>query len=156
MKPSSSSLEGVGIRYGLFMTLGLIAYFLIMKLVGLVHVIELRTVNAVILVTFVWLGLKKFENQHDHEIEYLQGIGLGILTSAVGVILFSIFIFFYLQLDNDLMASIRDRETFGQYLNPYILAFVIALEGIASGFIATFIIMQYLKKSRSASKNPDR
>jgi len=94
MKPSSSSLEGVGIRYGLFMTLGLIAYFLIMKLVGLVHVIELRTVNAVILVTFVWLGLKKFENQHDHEIEYLQGIGLGILTSAVGVILFSIFIFF--------------------------------------------------------------
>jgi len=145
------SIESISIRYGLYTTGVLIAYFLIMKLLGLVHVVELRAMNLVILVGGILLALRYFKKKNE-VIVYLQGIGLGLLTSAVAVVTFALFVFIYLQIDIDFLVLIKQKESFGEYLNPYILAFVVALEGTASGFIATFVIMQYLKRQHMTNK----
>ena len=152
MENNKQSVEAVAIKYGLYTTGGLIGYFLIMKVLGLVHVVELRGFNLFIIVGGILLAMRHQRSKQDGPLVYLQGIGLGLLTCAVAVITFSIFIFAYLQMDTGLMKSIRETETFGQYLNPYILAFVIALEGIASGFIASFMIMQYMKRSHLSNQ----
>lgn len=146
LEASSSSVEATAIRFGLYTTAGLIAYFLLMKLFGLVHVVELRVLNLFVLLAGIILALRTLKRQQG-TIEYLQGIGLGLMTAAIGVITFALFVFIYLQMDPDLMNAIKQNESFGEFLNPYILSFVVALEGTASGFIATFVIMQYLKKS---------
>lgn len=147
MEDHKYSLENVSIRYGLYVTVGLIAYFIIMKVVGLVHIVELRTLNFIILVTGIAMALKNYNQHQEGGMAYLKGIGVGLLTSAVAVIPFAIFIFVYLQIDVELLNAIRNREPFGQHLNPYILAFVIAFEGFFSGLILTFIVMQYMKRS---------
>lgn len=146
IEATGSSIEALAIRYGLYTTAGLIIYFLLMKLFGLVHVVELRALNLFVLLSGIILALRTFKRQQG-TIDYLQGIGLGLMTSAIGVVAFALFVFIYLQIDSDLMKAIVQNESFGEYLNPYILAFVVALEGTASGFIATFVIMQYLKRS---------
>ena len=46
--------------YGFRIALGLIAYFLVMHLAGLAHEVELRLLNLLILVTGVYLALRKF------------------------------------------------------------------------------------------------
>ena len=148
---TGSSVEVMAIRYGLYTTAGLIAYFLLMKLFGLVHVVELRALNLFVLLAGLILALRAFKRQ-EGTIEYLQGIGLGLMTSAIGVVAFSLFVFIYLQMDPVLMQAIVEKESFGEFLNPYILSFVVALEGTASGFIATFVIMQYLKRSHLSNQ----
>lgn len=146
LEATGSSVEALAIRYGLYTTAGLIAYFLLMKLFGLVHIVELRALNLFVLLPGIILALRALKRQHG-TVVYLQGIGLGIMTSAIGVVAFALFVFIYLQMDPVLMQAIVQNESFGEYLNPYILGFVVALEGTASGFIATFVIMQYLKRS---------
>jgi len=145
---SSRHLELTALKYGLITTAGLIAYFLLMKLAGLVQIVELRMLNLFILIAGVGFAIREYKRSSDDEMDYLQGFGIGMLTTAVSVITFSLFIFFYLNLlDPAFMETIKQEEAFGQYLNPYMAALAIFFEGMGSGLILSFIIMQYMKRS---------
>ena len=122
-----------------------------MKFVGLFEIHELRGLNFFILIIGVWRALTYYRKRK--VLEFFEGIGLGSLTAFIGVIPFALFIFFYLQTDTQFMANIVANEAYGEYLNPYILAFLITFEGGISGVLVSFGMMQYLKKGhiRSAS-----
>ena len=141
--------EKVAVKYGLIIFVSLVAYFLVMKFVGLFEIHELRGLNFLILITGIWRALTVYKKQGS--LSYFDGIGLGSLTTIIGVVPFSVFIFFYLQADAQFMANIMANEAFGQYLNPYILAFLISFEGSISGVLVSFAMMQYLKRSRMVS-----
>jgi hypothetical protein len=142
------NLQQTAIKYGLITTAGLIGYFLLMKLVGLHQIAELRMLNLIILIAGVWLAIRSYKRKTDDEMDYLQGFGIGMLTSAVSVIIFSVFIFIYLNfLDPAFMETLKQNEAFGQYLNPYMAAVAIFFEGMGSALILSFIIMQYMKGS---------
>lgn len=149
MAEKKITIESLGIKYGLYLFGGLVAYFLIMKLFGLHEVVELRFFNFVILIAAVYSALKYFKKKSGSVLTYFRGIGIGVLTSFVGVIPFAIFIGFYLGfMDQELMQTIKsDQAAYITYINPFSLSFVIALEGMISGFFTTFILMQYLKTS---------
>jgi len=149
MASNNLSVEKVAIKYGLIIFLSLVTYFLFMKLVGLFEIHELRGLNFFILFAGVWKALTHFKKKA--HLEYFEGIGLGSLTAVIGVIPFAVFIFFYLHADSQFMANIIATEPFGEYMNPYILAFLIAFEGGISGVLVSFGMMQYLKKGRMAS-----
>ncbi len=146
MENNKYTIQDIAIRYGLMTTVGLTAYFLICKLVGLVHILELRGLNAMFLVGGIYMAIRRYKKYNDSA-TYLEGMGIGLLTSAVAVLPFALFIFIYLQLDQGFLNYIKEQDSFGQHLNPYILSFIIALEGFFSGMILTFIIMQYMKRS---------
>ena len=143
----NQSIERIAIRYGLLTSIGLIAYFLIMKLLGLVHIVELRVFNVFILGYGIWLGLKQYLDESGNRMVYLQTFALGSLTAVSAVVPFAIFIFSYMSWDVQFMNTVIENEWFGSYMNPYIVAFLISFEGIISSFFITFTIMQYMKKS---------
>ncbi len=149
MASKEITVEKVAVKYGLIIFTSLVAYFLIMKWVGLFEIHELRGLNFFILFAGVWKALTYFKKEVGFS--YFEGIGLGALTALIGVVPFALFIFFYLQADAQFMANIVAHEAYGQYLNPYILAFLIAFEGGISGVLVSFGMMQYLKKSRMVS-----
>ncbi len=149
MSNENISLEKVAIKYGLMVFGSLVLYFLVMKWLGLFEIHELRGLNFFILIVGIWKALTYYKKEAN--LEYFEGIGLGALTSVIAVIPFALFIFFYLQADTQFMANIKATEAFGQYLNPYILAFLIAFEGGISGVMVSFGMMQYLKKGRMVS-----
>ncbi|MEN7550113.1 hypothetical protein AAG747_19495 [Rapidithrix thailandica] len=138
-----------GFRYGFYTFLGYTAYFLLMKLVGLVHIVELRAFNGAILGSGIWLAINHLIHHPSAKFDYYHGFRVGVITAFSGVIMFSIFMFFYLRIiDQAFLMQIKEQEAFGQYLNPYIIAVTLIIEGSFSGFIMTFAIMQF-KKSKA-------
>jgi hypothetical protein len=132
-------------NYGLKIAGGLIAFFLIMKLVGLVHHYELRFLNVFIQVGGIYFALKKFRETHDQHLNYFRALVTGVATGAISSVIFALFLFGYLSIDANLMQGVIENEPMGRYLNPYITAFMVALEGLFSGLLFTFIIINYVE-----------
>ncbi len=131
-------------NYGLRIAAALILFFLIMKFAGYGHNVELRLVNVVILITGVYFALKKFRQSHQENLNYFRALVTGVATGAIGSFVFALFLFIYMKLDTDLMQSIVQNDPMGRYLNPYIAAFIVALEGVFSGLLVTFILINYV------------
>ena len=139
-------------NYGLKIGAGLIAFFLLMKVTGLVHHYELRFLNVFIQVGGIYYALKKFKETHGQHINYFRALVTGVVTGAIASLIFAIFLFAYLMLDQDLMQDIIVKEPMGRYLNPYIAAFMVALEGVFSGLLFTFILINYLPTDEVSDK----
>jgi hypothetical protein len=131
--------------YGIRIAIGVIAFFLLMKFAGFFHVVELRMLNIFILVAGIFLALKKFKDTHGNHINYFRALIVGVVTGAVGSILFAIFLFIYVHIDTDFMLWLQQNEPMGRFLNPYIVAFIVALEGLFSGLLVTFVLINYLQ-----------
>ena len=131
-------------NYGLKIGAGLIAFFLLMKVTGLVHHYELRFLNVFIQVAGIYYALKKFKETHGQHINYFRALVTGVSAGAIASLIFAIFLFAYLMMDQSLMLDIIEKEPMGRYLNPYIAAFMVALEGIFSGLLFTFILINYI------------
>ena len=130
--------------YGLRIALGLTVYFVLMNLAGLAHEVELRLLNLLILVTGVYLALKKFRETHEDHLNYFRALITGVATAATGSLLFAMFMFLYMTIDESLMRSIVENEPMGRFMNPYIASFIIALEGLFSGLLVTFILINFV------------
>ena len=131
-------------NYGLKTAAGLILYFLIMKFVGRGHHVELRLLNLFILVGGIYFALKKFKETHGQHINYFRALVTGVATGAVASLVFAGFLFAYMMIDSSMMQAIIENEPMGRYLNPYMAAFIVALEGVFSGLLVTFILINYV------------
>ncbi len=131
-------------NYGLRIATSLILFFLIMKVVGLGHHAELRLLNLIILTVGVYLALKKFKLTHSDHLNYFRGLIMGVATSGIASLIFGAFLFIYMKLDASMMQSIKDNEPMGRYLNPYIVAFIVVLEGSFSGLFVTFVLLNWV------------
>ncbi|WP_020527891.1 DUF4199 domain-containing protein [Flexithrix dorotheae] len=141
-------------KYGLLMAAGFIFYFLFMKLIGLHDVVELRVLNFFIIIGGVGLSIHQSLKRNPDTFGYFEGLRVGVITSAIGVTTFAIFIFFYLAfIDIEFMLWIKENVPLGSFLDPFSIMVTIEVEGMASGFLATFIIMQYEKGHVNTPEN---
>jgi ABC-type Fe3+-siderophore transport system permease subunit len=131
-------------NYGIKIAAGLIGFFLVMKLANWHHHVELRFLNLLILSAGVFFALKKFKSTHNDNLNYFRGLIVGVATSGLGSVLFGLFLFVYMQADVDLMESIKANEPMGRHLNPYISGFIVTLEGFFSGFLVTFVLLNWI------------
>jgi hypothetical protein len=131
-------------NYGLRLAAGLIVFFVVMRLAGLAHIIELRLLNLFILAGAIYFALKKFKSTHDQHLNYFRGLATGVGTGSIGSIVFALFMFIYMKLDRAMMQSIIDNEPMGLHLNAYMAAFIIALEGVFSALLVSFVLINYV------------
>jgi len=131
-------------NYGIKITGALIAYFLLMQVIDKHHHVELRLFNVVILTIGTYYALKKFKTTHEEHMNYFRGLITGVATGSIASILFAAFLFIYMKLNDTLMQSIIDNEPMGHYLNAYIASFIVALEGVFSGLLVTFVLLNYV------------
>lgn len=144
----SSTIERIGAKWGLIVFVLLSAYFLIIKAVGLIHVIELRFLNAGIMFFGVYKAIKTAKSSIS-EFTYLKGLGTGLFTGAVASATFAIFGFIYLTFVNpEFITSIQENELFGAYINKYGASLQIFIEGTFSSCLISYAVMQYLKVGR--------
>ncbi len=131
-------------NYGLRIATTLILFFLIMKVLGFVHHAELRLFNLVILTIGIYLGLKKFKQTHSDHLNYFRGLIMGVAIGGIASLIFGVFLFIYMKLDTELMQSIIEKEPMGRYLNAYMAAFIVVLEGFFSGLLVTFVLLNWI------------
>lgn len=142
----NSTIEKIGLQWGLTTLLLLSAYFLIMKILGLIHVPELRIFNALIMFYGVFQAIKRAKVELN-EFNYFKGIGAGILTAFVATFFFSLFGVFYLSfIDPNFIMSIKVNEPLGIYMNQYSASLQIFIEGSASGVLFSYASLQWLRE----------
>lgn len=134
--------------YGTLLALGLIVFFLLMYAVGLVHVIELRLLNLLIMLAAIYGALRQYKRTHAEHLNYFRGLTTGVATAAIGASTFAFFLLIYLKIDQNLMRSIIENEPMGRFLNEYIAAAVVTMEGVFSGFTVTYLLLNYVETDR--------
>jgi hypothetical protein len=133
---------------GLLGCVGLIGYFLIMRAFGLHEVLILRGFNLLILLACIIFTLRIHTKSHG-KVDYFKGIRMGLHVTLVAVIPFVLFIFFYLRYDDGFWEIVQRKIGMGEYhITPSMVAWVLGVEGIASGAIMSFVAVQYFKKKQ--------
>jgi len=136
-----------GYVYGLGMAAALIAYFLLMKVLGLEANFYLRIFNFVILIGGVFLLFNSQIKNGKKSVTYFEGLGLGFRSTVTSVVVFIAFLAAYIYfLDPEFMAILQSSQIWGNNLDLLEVAVAILIEGIASSFVISFGMMQYFKK----------
>jgi hypothetical protein len=141
-----TALNRLCLRTGLLVCVSLILYFILMQLVGLQRVLVLRGFNMVLLGAGIVWALNRYTRMIRRKLDYFTGLRIGALMSVVATIPFSLFVGIYLTLDTAFMNYLVENMPLGTYLSEWGAAAAVAMEGLSSGFIITFVVMPYFKK----------
>lgn len=160
-KPISNEtrvLTGVSVntKAGIFTSLGMILYFVIMRFLNLHHYMELHYLNIIIL----FLGLRyaiKHVKLIEGEIKYFEGLKSGIVVTLITVLIFNIFMVIYETLiDPPFLTFLKENIYLGNQFSIQQTVInvmgLLTIEGLSSGFIMTYMLMQYYKAESSETK----
>jgi len=152
---SNNPMWNIGLKTGLVTSAALLAYFFIMKLLGLHLILELRFFNVVILAVGICAGLAKLKREFPKGEFYLQGLGEGFFISVVATTPFALIISCYtLFIDADLLQQVTATYSKGIYINTLTIFTGLMAEGVASGTIIGFCAMQYFKRNHEQETTP--
>jgi hypothetical protein len=148
-------IKKLDLKAGLLICAALIAYFLLMRYLDLVQIVELRAFNFVILFFGIILTFRYYKAHFDSEIDYFRGFVLGIFTSLYAVIPFALFVFFYLwKIEPGLVLELKSRSFFmGVEITAEKAAETVLIEGIVSGVLITYVMMQFYKSEIRTTVN---
>ena len=142
----SNNLGKLAVRYGLFASLGLILYFVLMNVFGLLYIIELRFLNFVFLASMIVFGISRLQKEGEQGVGYFDGLSLGLGISLIATVTFTLFVYLFLGLNPDFVSYLIEHAPFGSFLNKTSLTLVLVFEGLSSGVIVTYTAMQFYKK----------
>lgn len=146
----------VALKYGLFVSASLIAYFLILRLFDLHNVAWLRMVNGLFMAAGIYFAIKYYKFKYNSEFTYVDGFKTGLLTGFIATGVFMIFMAVYIfHLDTDFAPSMLKTWFNDTEQSAGILIAVVLVEGLASTAILTLTCMQIFKKSRQVGQQED-
>ena len=141
--------KGFALKYGIGIAVACIAFFLIMGLFNLHFEVQLSLINAVIValgIFFVIRNYRKAKDQNNERLQYLEGLGLGFLTSLVAAILVAGFVLLYaLFISDNFLDQTNANEFLGEELSYFSMVGYVLIEVLISGGIAGFVFMQLYK-----------
>ena len=133
------------ITYAILITGMIGAFFLLSNLVGLEGNPYLRFLNLI----FVLVGIRqaiKTNIEINKETNYLTNLGLGLQTSALAVIFSIIGVIGYISFINpDFISIMNNSFLIGGNLSLAEIVITLVIEGMASSFVGSFIVMQFYK-----------
>lgn len=139
--------------YGIGIAIVLIAYFLLLKLMGLHQYPVLSVVNGLIFGAGIYMALKKYRARGS-KIVFEKGFEVGLFTGGIASIIFTVFMALYMyQLDDEFASAIMRSWNLETSLGTSMLVISILIMGLVTTLLLTFSFMQLLKKSWNANPN---
>ncbi|WP_420570749.1 DUF4199 domain-containing protein [Kordia sp.] len=136
------------IKYGGFIALGLIAYFLLVRLFGLHENPWLRLFNGAIVAYGIYRAIKDLKKEKGISFNYFDGFKAGITSGFIATLIFTLFMGIYIfHLDTGFGEKIMDMSLGSVATEPGLLLFIILIEGFASTVILSLLFMQKFKPS---------
>jgi steroid 5-alpha reductase family enzyme len=146
MALNSTSLEKTGAWYGFLNGLCLVIYGLILQFADLVSVPILRIGFLIISLIFICMSIVSLKRGRAGHLNYLQGIGVGAVTSMVGSFLFAVFTLINIEFfGSKILSILEDENVMGQHITVSSIFLVITMVGFVGGAITAYIAMQYYK-----------
>ena len=140
------------VRFGFAASGSLIAYFLMLSLVGLHTNIFYSLFNGVITGFAIYEAIKYFRLQEKEQFNYGTGFKAGLITGFVATILFTIFFAIYATEIAPEFLEQLSAQWFSSYASfEAIVFFTVAIMGFATTVVLTLSFMQLFKTKRKAS-----
>src|SRR5690606_12030783 len=131
--------------YGTIIFLGLVAFFFLMQLLGLLKVVELRLLNLLIFIAAIYYALKQHERTHSERIKYFKALRIGVAASFIGISTFALFLFFYIKINPEFLETLKEDALMGETADAYIASFSVWVEGTFAGLFSTFLIVHGMR-----------
>ncbi|NJO01841.1 MAG: DUF4199 domain-containing protein [Bacteroidia bacterium] len=108
MEEKAPGTARIAIKYGLYTGMASVTFYLILFLTNLYF--DLNLLSNVILIVGIAYGMQEFKNYNQGYLRYGQGVGLGLMLSAITGFMVGLLMLIYLSLDSNII------ETHKQYL----------------------------------------
>ena len=133
--------------YGVGIAVLLIAFFLILKIIGLHQHPIFSAINGLIYGIGMYTAMKKYRAGKD-DFKYEKGFEVGLLCGGIATILFTLFMAIYMyQIDTEFAAHIMEKWNLEYDLGTLMLVLSIFIMGLSTTLVLTLTFMQLLKKS---------
>lgn len=138
----------------MLMAFALIAYFLLMRIFGLLEVYWLRLLNGVIMGYGIYKLIQRCKSEDQEGFNSFEAFAAGLSSGVVGTFVFLLFLLIYMFI-LDPNFSIRMMEIVGwETTNPIrILLIAIFIEGIGSALVLSLTFVQLFKTSNNIVQN---
>lgn len=147
MAESNISYQKVALKYGIFVGIAHIVYFLIMGLLGLHQRVEVSFISGIFLVVGICMAIANFKRVKRGKLNYLQGLGIGATTGVVSSSLLALFMVLYVSVfDASFIANMQASSLFPESLSILSLFVLTIIYGTIPGFFIAFIAMQWFKE----------
>ena len=139
-------------RYGVVIAVVVIAYFLLLKLLGLHQYPVLSAANGVVYGAGILLAIKKYKATST-KFQYEKGFEVGFLCGSIATILFTVFMALYIfEFDTEFAYNILDSWNLNFNKGSLILIISIVIMGFSTSLVLTLAFMQLLKESWNTSE----
>ena len=130
----------------------LMAYFMIMKFLGLHRILSLSYVNLAIHLAIVYFAMHAYRTHiHSKAFSFMDTAMVGVRATLPAITLFSVFQFIYLRfLDPDFLNYIQSVTLMGEYLTPAIIAAGLMATGLVATFFNSYIGMRFIAAQEHA------
>ena len=146
----------VAIKYGLFVTASLIAYFLILRLFNLHDNAWMRLANGLFMAAGIYFAIKYYKFKYNSDFTYVDGFKTGLLTGFIATACFTLFMGIYMfHLDKEFTQAILKQWFDNTDQGAGLLVIIILIEGLASTAVLTLTFMQIFKKSQNVGQQED-
>ena len=140
------------IKYGGFIALGLILYFLIVRMFGLHENPWLRLFNGVIVAFGIYTVIKNTKKESGASFNYFEGFKAGIFSGFIATLVFTFFMAVYIfHIDVAFGEKIMAMSLGSVSTEPGLLLFIILIEGFASTVVLSLLFMQKFKPTWNIS-----
>ncbi|WP_244554601.1 DUF4199 domain-containing protein [Pontibacter indicus] len=135
-------------KYGIFVGIAHIIYFLIMRLLNLQNRVELSFLSAIFLIIGITVAISQFKKAKGGNINYFQGLAIGATTGVVSSTILALFMVFYLTLfDTAYLAALQTSSLFPLSLSVLSFFVLTIIYGTIPGFLIAFVAMQWFKRA---------
>lgn len=137
-------------RYGIWIAIGLIAYFLVLKLIGLHQYPAFSIANGLIYGFGIYKAMHYYR-QSESDFQYEKGFVVGLVSGGIATVIFTIFMaIFIFQIDKEFTANILQSWSLSYDMGASSIIWSILIMGFATTLVLTLTFMQLLKKSWNA------
>ena len=131
--------------YGTYIFLGLVFYFFVCYLLGVIHILELRLFNFFIMCAGVYYAMRQYRRTHNDHLNYFRALAVGIAACFIATSTFVLFLFVLFSVSPGIYGDVVKNAPMGIHLNKYIATSAVWFEGMFSGFMATFILINFVE-----------
>lgn len=148
MATAKVSFQNISVKYGLLVGVAHIVYFLLMRLLDLIHIVELSYLSGIFLVIGIVMGISKYKRLRGGMINYFEGLGIGVITAFVSSLILALFLVLFVTVfDDTYINNLSTSGLFPEGLSVLAMFWIAVAHGTWPGFFIAFISMQWFKRA---------
>ncbi|WP_298548448.1 DUF4199 domain-containing protein [uncultured Aquimarina sp.] len=143
----------IPVKYGVMIAIGLIAYFLILSLIGVQTNPIFSLGNGIIVAFGLYKAIKDYKLEKGNAFEYQKGFMAGLFTGFNATLIFTVFFAIYVtNINTNFLPEMLANWSSHYHVGVGIVVFVAAIMGFATTFVLTLSFMQLFKDSWNIRK----